>query len=74
MDVLEKEDVMIRLISLPLIALATTAAFSTLPPPGTCSGWVSQTGPFKWRMCTDAQNQQYCEAKEGSRITRIACP
>jgi hypothetical protein len=65
---------MIRLVSLPLIALATTAAFTPLPLPGTCSEWVSQTGPIRWRMCTDPQNQQYCESKEGRRIMRIACP
>ena len=64
---------MVRLMLLPLIALAT-AAYSPLPPPGTCSAWISQPGSIWWRMCTDLQGHQYCEAREGSRIWRIACP
>lgn len=44
------------------------------PAPGTCGPWVPQTDGTKWRMCTDAHNQQYCELKTGSKTTRITCP
>ena len=60
-----------RLFLLTFIALGVSAQ---APAPGTCGPWVPQTNGTKWRMCTDLQNQRYCELKTGSRITRFDCP
>jgi hypothetical protein len=60
-----------RLLALALVALGSTGA---LPAPGTCGPWVPQPDMTQWRMCTDTQNNQYCEFRDGGRITRIECP
>ena len=39
-----------------------------------CSDWISQTNGVSWRICTDAQNQRYCEMMKGAKISRIVCP
>lgn len=63
---------MYRLFVLALVAVTASAAAP--PAPGKCGSWVSQTNGTMWRMCSDAQNHQYCELKSGTRITRIRCP
>jgi hypothetical protein len=60
-----------RIFALGLVALSLSAA---VPAPGTCGPWVPQTNGTRWRMCTDLQNQLYCELKMGSKITRFVCP
>ena len=62
---------MSRLGALALILLTTTAS---LPPPGSCGPWVDQTNGTEWRICTDGQNQVYCEMKKGRTISRFVCP
>jgi hypothetical protein len=57
-----------------LLGLAAVSLSGLAPAPGSCGPWVSQTNGTRWRMCTDFNNQQYCELKTGSRITRFICP
>jgi hypothetical protein len=39
-----------------------------------CGRWVPQTNGTSWRICTDVQNQRYCEIKAGGQIKRMVCP
>jgi hypothetical protein len=57
-----------------VVLLVAIGLSGQAPAPGTCGPWVPQTNGTKWRMCTDVQNQQYCELKTGSKVTRIICP
>ena len=56
-----------------LVALA----FLTLangPAGPACGPWIPQSNGIHWRVCTDAQNNRYCEMKSGSTIKRMVCP
>jgi hypothetical protein len=59
--------------ALTLIAIATFSISAGIPDPSTCGPWVPQTNGSKWRMCTDANKQTYCEMKLGRTITRFDC-
>jgi len=59
---------------LTLLAIAALTVSAKAPDPANCGPWVSQTNGTKWRMCTDPNNQPYCELKAGSTVTRFECP
>jgi len=59
-----------RVITLLAIAAVTVSARA---PDPTCGPWVPQTNGTSWRMCTDSNNQRYCELKSGQAITRFEC-
>jgi hypothetical protein len=60
-----------RLIVFALVTLSCAASVSAGP---SCGRWISQTNGTEWRMCTDAQGNQYCELRRRNVITRITCP
>ena len=55
-----------------VLAFAVLALGNSAAP--MCGPWVPQTNGISWRMCTDAQNNRYCEAKVGSQVKRMVCP
>lgn len=59
-------------LSFLLMALAGVSGSSGVT--ASCGPWIPQTNGIDWRMCVDAQNQQYCEARRGRLIQRINCP
>jgi len=57
-----------------LLAIAALTVSARAADPSNCGPWVSQTNGTKWRMCTDQNNQRYCEIKTGSVVSRFECP
>jgi hypothetical protein len=59
--------------ALTLIVIAALGISAKIPEPSTCGPWVPQTNGTKWRMCTDANSQTYCEMKTGRTVSRFQC-
>ena len=57
---------------LTLLAIAALTVSAQTPNPN-CGPWVSQTNGTSLRVCTDSNNQRYCELKSGQKITRFEC-
>jgi len=57
-----------------VIVLAFAAVTIGNSPAPTCGPWVPQTNGISWRICTDVQNQRYCEMDVGRQIKRMICP
>ena len=57
-----------------VVVLAVAALLTGNSAASTCGAWVPQTNGISLRVCTDAQNQRYCEMKERGKIIRVRCP